>query len=484
MAKKKVSQKEKTNVSLQIEKSWALLLTKLGIVFLVVISVIHYTDYKAYFEDQSHEYKNRVYKRWNAFYDFSKRDSIDILLVGNSHIYQGIEPAALSTTLGVNSFILASPGESIKDTYFSLREALKNCNPKVVIIETFGITHVPSENTELTSMLPFNARKDVVEKLYSMPYLFSVDNYIPAWSSTIRNHDFIFSSEKPLEAKPSVKQMREQGLYLGRYIRNEYLTDSTLRLYDSLGAPFDGKQAIINESSDLYVQKIVTLCEKHNTTPIFVTLPMYYKHICNYEDLRQRISSIIAPTSAIWLDLQMPYDTVKFNFMCFENTYEKNQHISSHGAFVCANKIAHFIHDSLRITFPDRSLNKRWKTRYYKHFKETGFIQNYRPSSNDKAITMICTDTIVNSLSIKECFIYTKEKQRILFLKIAKDSSFQVLNDTIKAIFWIEHQNKKLYLQMDLLKNIEYEPFNFYLYGNTFISDCKFLELKGITNKR
>jgi hypothetical protein len=39
MAKKKVSQKGKTNVSLQIEKSWALLLTKLGIVFLAFISV-------------------------------------------------------------------------------------------------------------------------------------------------------------------------------------------------------------------------------------------------------------------------------------------------------------------------------------------------------------------------------------------------------------------------------------------------------------
>ena len=70
-------------------------------------------------------------KKWDSFYEFIGKNNVDVLLLGNSHLYSGINPKNLSAALGVNAFILASPGTNIADTYFGLKEALKKTKPNL-----------------------------------------------------------------------------------------------------------------------------------------------------------------------------------------------------------------------------------------------------------------------------------------------------------------------------------------------------------------
>ena len=148
---------------------------KLAGLFAFFIILIAYSDYKGYFNPDLKN--NHTLKKWNSFYEFTKTNNVDILLLGNSHLYTGINPKNLSLALGANAFILASPGTNVSDSYWSLKEALKSCDPKVVIIETYGINGFNPYQLEAGSLSDqfksFSARKDFVTKLESTPYLFS-----------------------------------------------------------------------------------------------------------------------------------------------------------------------------------------------------------------------------------------------------------------------------------------------------------------------
>src|SRR5690606_25228445 len=189
-----------------------------------------------------------------------------------------INPKNLSAVLGVNSFILASPGTNIADTYYSLKEALKNTDPKLVVIETYGITKFNPYNLKDGSLSDqfksFYARKDFSTKIMSTPFLFKSENYFYAWSNTIRNHDFLFKDTAQLSKNLKImeKDVKSNKLYLGRFVSfTTGIDDTLIAKYDSLGAPVNGVDYTTNEYTELYVQKIVELCEEEDVELMFLT---------------------------------------------------------------------------------------------------------------------------------------------------------------------------------------------------------------------
>lgn len=165
-----------------INKSILHITLKSILIAIIICSAIYYADYKGYFNPD--ETNNHSKKKWDAFYKFSKRNNVDILLLGNSHLYAGVNPKNLSATLGVNAFILASPGSNMADTYFSLKEALNRTNPKLIVIETYGINdfnpYKLKEGALSDQFKSFYARKDLITKITSTPFLFKSDNYFYA----------------------------------------------------------------------------------------------------------------------------------------------------------------------------------------------------------------------------------------------------------------------------------------------------------------
>ena len=235
-------------------KKWWVLAVKFLFLFSAAVALVVYTDEKGWFEpDQTN---NHTSKKWDAFYGFTKTDTVDVVLVGNSHCYAGVNPKNLSAAIGANCFVLASPGTTIMDSYYCLEEALERTKPVIAIIETYGISD--TENRHLSGnglsdqFKSFNARKNVPLKMCSMPMLFSQEYYILAWSKSIRNHDFIFRDRNQLRI--NIKESRihrkkkDDKLYLGRFVSfTTGIEDSTMMKYDSLGAPVEGLLRKVNE---------------------------------------------------------------------------------------------------------------------------------------------------------------------------------------------------------------------------------------------
>lgn len=75
---------------------------------------------------------------WNSFYQ-EEQESIDIIFLGSSHIYNGINPIIVYDITHMTGFDLSSSGQDIPTSYFYLKESLQYQHPSYVVLDTYGI---------------------------------------------------------------------------------------------------------------------------------------------------------------------------------------------------------------------------------------------------------------------------------------------------------------------------------------------------------
>ena len=390
---------------------------------------------KGYFNPDNQN--NHTIRKWNSYYDFSKHNKVDILLVGNSHLYTGINPKNLSAALGCNAFILASPGTQLDDHYFAIKEAIKVNKPKLLVLETYGLKKLePTEKKEgelSDQFKSFAARKDFWIKLKSTPNLFSISNYPYAWSNTLRNHSFLLNDYEQIEENIKDKnkyQNSTKELYLGRYVRFQTgIEDSTLQKYEELGAPVNGEKYETNTLQEQYISDVIELCDSNDIEIVFVTVPMFEKHINKYYSWKNKLATSFGDKYALdeyWLDMQDSINYKGFTKHSFENTYSSNQHLTYPGSLIATYKLIEFIENKERIILPDRRNDEEWINLFY---TEEGFLENNSPKENDKKNKVLFSSD--KNEGIKEILMLEKEKFNTVLLKFRPNSPEQF--DQIKA---------------------------------------------------
>ena len=75
------------------------------------------------------------YVRYVLTYFKNSEDNIDTLVLGASHARSAIDPEKIDEVNDTNSFSLAIPGETVKDSYYVLEEACRSKNIKTVILD-------------------------------------------------------------------------------------------------------------------------------------------------------------------------------------------------------------------------------------------------------------------------------------------------------------------------------------------------------------
>lgn len=416
-------------------------------------SVIYYSDQKGYFNPDGTN--NHTAKKWKSFYKFTKRNNVDILLFGNSHLYSGINPINLSVNLGANSFILASPGTSIADSYYGLKEALEITKPKLVILETYGMTafnpYALKTGALTDQFKSFNARKDFVTKISSTPFLFKSDNYAYAWSNTLRNHDFLFKDYKQLKKNyASKKKSNKKKLYLGRFVRfQKGLKKDVLDMYDSLGPPVKAEKFEYNEYTDVYLEKIVDLCAKEDIRLLFLTLPMYHRHVDDYPLWNNKMKTVLKKFPNPWLNLQNPIDSITFNRNCFENTYKGNQHMTYAGSLMATYKLASYINSEVDVELPNRKKDPKWKKIFY---GAEGYFENLTVSAKDVENRQLSGKFVHENLTVEEVLEVKPEKgkNRLIIAKIKKVDG-DVTKCKLKIAVLVKRNNKIQRAYIDLL---------------------------------
>jgi hypothetical protein len=424
---------------------------KLIVLILIILGILVYSDKKGYFNTTLKN--DHTTKKWNAFYDFIKRNQVDILMFGNSHLYCGINPKNLSITLGSNAFILAAPGTCIADCYWGLKETLKVTSPKIVVIETYVIKDFNPydfQNSALSNQIKsFYARKDLTTKLISTPFLFATDNYHLAWSNTLRNHNYLFDNFDQIQEnvkliRKKTKSKKNKELYLGRYVRfTTGIKDSIMDLYHEQGAPVDGSMYSYNRYTEKYVDRIRKLCKENNIILIFLTLPMFNQHVKNYEAWENKLKKLLGDPSDHWLDLQAKdnYDYLGFNKSSFESTYAGNQHMTYLGSLLATYKLASYIRDTLQVKLPNRASESRWHRQFY---GEEGYFIHYSPLENDRANKVICQNKTFRNVKIDEIIIkYGNTTNCIAKISMDKLKNLDYKNKRIRLLISYKEKGKE-----------------------------------------
>jgi hypothetical protein len=469
-------QKIKSAQKLIAEKpfNWLKFSAKITFLLIIIVAVVKFTDSKNYFRaDQTN---NHIERKWKSFYNFTKTKNVDILLCGNSHIITGIDPFVLSCAMGCNSFILGSPGVAITDTYFVLGEALQKTKPKLVVIETYAIGgQEDKDNGSMYQIMSFEAQQNFWRKMAVMPELFNSDSWVKAWSPSIRNHSFLLTNKEQIDfnlKNPDLKN-ESRRLDLGRFARfNEGLQPETLAKYDSLGAAVDGSKFAVTKRCKIYLEKIMRMCEEQKIPVLFLTIPMYYKHISNYEHWKKELGKELAKyPQAHWLNWQMPYDTLYFTPEAFENTYDGNQHLSNYGMEIAAYRLADFLQKNYTGLFPNRTVENAWYTDFY---NQPHFLYNQPVPAQMPNCYVVAKNVNINDLEVKELIVQQFRDCNQIILKTEKRVDLPpVLNVMLKL--QIQNQIASVPVQMERTSRVS--PPQHEVFFATVRNDVRVIEM-------
>lgn len=83
------------------------------------------------------KYQDSVFKV-KMFYE-QEDNTVDVLVLGSSHIYQGINTAVLWREYGIAAYNLCGAAQPIWNTYYYLEEALKTQTPKAILLDVYTL---------------------------------------------------------------------------------------------------------------------------------------------------------------------------------------------------------------------------------------------------------------------------------------------------------------------------------------------------------
>lgn len=445
---------------------------------IVVLGTIYYLDTSKLFSfDEDH-----VEKRWDGLYKFSSENEVDLLILGNSKTYCGINPKTMSSRLGANTFVLATPNGSLTQSYYNLREALTVCKPKMVAIEvsTLNSTTMADKEGSGKSFLykDFSARRNIYEKLITTPQWFDLEEYAFAWSTSIRNHNFLFTNTEQIEKNREKAKniVVNNKLYLGRYVRfTSGIQDSILSKYKTDGPSVNGDSLTISNEQLNSLQLLIDLLKENNIQPVFFTIPVYKDHIENYDTRYNILTELIEDKYGYELfDFQQFYQEDMLKTDCFENTYG-NQHMTYLGSLVVTYNLADSIQNSPNsIGLPNRKGDQLWHNIFYG--EENYFYNN--PMIKGSKVLFVQNDLIAPTCSIKEIGIVQEEKFKLIMAKVPKSciSESEKEDFQVQLIVDVKMKGKAQRIQVKLPYNKYHKPGEYYIYSMP-VQDIEFVQI-------
>ena len=184
---------------------------------------------------------NLVQPRNKSTYQILKqpKNSIDMVVVGDSLSYTSISPMELWENYGISSFVCGQSGQSIQETFHMLKNVFKTQTPKLIALET----HVLFKTQDGLKWI-----KNSLEEWanYNIPLLRGHD----VWKSYVTGKLYIKSQFKGFSFRCNMES----------YKKGDYM----FKTKDIQKIPDISKQ---------YMDRILKLCRMHNTEVLLFSAP-------------------------------------------------------------------------------------------------------------------------------------------------------------------------------------------------------------------
>ena len=234
--------------------------------------------------------RSRVFASVSA----EKKNTIDVLVAGDSESYTSVSPMDLWDRAGIAAYDCGQPGQRIQETYYILKTAFRTQSPKLVLFETNTMFRDPGflKNVQLSLTEP-------------LAYHFPVIKYHNAWKALF---------DGPGGPKKSYKGFEIRDKVVSYEGDEEYMKETK-------------DKAQIPEVVRIYMEKIKRLCEKNGADLLLVSAPSpknynYKKHNSLEEYAREN--------NLPYVDLNMKFRDIGIDWKM--DSYDRGDHLNISGA--------------------------------------------------------------------------------------------------------------------------------------------------------
>lgn len=259
-----------------------------------------------------------------------KKDTIDVLFVGDSLVYSGVSPMEIWNEYGITSFDCATPAQLIETSYNYIEKAIDTQHPKVIFLEANVIFR--------------DAKKRKADRKwddFENKYIF-IDDYHDNWKS-------VFFGE-------GIININKGYVYINKTVKADKSFDYMEK---------KEQEIIIPEINFTYFEKIVKLCEDNNIKLILFSIPSMKSW--NYaKDVM--VMDIKDKYNLEYIDLNMN-NPLEINWE--KETKDKGSHLN----YISAKKVSHYlgnyiVTNNLAISHKDDSNYSSWNKSYEKYIKQ------------------------------------------------------------------------------------------------------------------
>lgn len=261
--------------------------------------------------------RSRVFASVSA----EKKNTIDVLVAGDSESYTSVSPMDLWDRAGIAAYDCGQPGQRIQETYYILKTAFRTQSPKLVLFETNTMFRDPGflKNVQLSLTEP-------------LAYHFPVIKYHNAWKALF---------DGPGGPKKSYKGFEIRDKVVSYEGDEEYMKETK-------------DKAQIPEVVRIYMEKIKRLCEKNGADLLLVSAPSpknynYKKHNSLEEYAREN--------ELPYVDLNMKFRDIGIDWKM--DSYDRGDHLNISGARKVTAYMGQYLSDNYDL--PDRRNDDGWR---------------------------------------------------------------------------------------------------------------------------
>lgn len=309
--------------------------------------------------------------------DIYKGESFDIVYVGDSQVFSGINPYIMDEVLNKNNFNLCAPAQRIMDSYYSLKEFYKYNTPEVVFLDIKNSRLYKSNNTSYSYNV-FNQMKPSQDKY---EYFFAIDGA-----------DYKLKLLFPFIGRGNIETIKNTAKYIYNKLFNNTEEASEIaaaellpiRNHNYLGKGFlpyrEGSRnvppfmysqiwhsgAVDSKTLNLY-KKTIDLCKSNGSKVVLISMPYsdyFFRAMKNYDEYYSYVSELASTYDV---------DIIDFNFIRPDiytpdkKYFYEGFHFTKEGADVFTTAVSGIILEYINNTF---ELDKYFLGSYEEVIKE------------------------------------------------------------------------------------------------------------------
>lgn len=248
-----------------------------------------------------------------------KKNSIDVIAVGDSLSYTSISPMELWNQYGFTSYICGQSGQTIQESYAMLETALQNQSPKVVLLEAHvmfrggqGVSNVKS------SIEDWGNRNIAIFRCHDV------------WKSIITNKQYLEEDYKGFALRGEIQPYKN-----GKYMKKTK------------------KKAVISEEVLSYMDKIQKLCKERGAKLVLVGTPSPRNY--NYKR-HNSLKEYAEKHSLDFIDLNLEQKEVGINWKT--DSLDNGDHLNLLGAKKVSKSLGAYLKSAYGLS------DHRGKSRY------------------------------------------------------------------------------------------------------------------------